>query len=221
MQSPYGQQSEIAQYYISNGEESLIVGSIPNKTKKAFPKKDVELTSEQRQLVGRIKYMAYMDTQLKDGAAINWTLEGVGGSGITVINDKGAVTIIDRNKTVLSGIPHHNAAEELRSYFLGRHDDKARAAHKEMKVEGTVTGRVSSTKPNAVEISKPLPVIRPRVYAEASVEDGKEESMAGKKATEKKPVAKDKKPKKEKKPQRTLADLEKECNYQPTDEGEE
>lgn len=153
MKSPASEKSEIKQYYISNGEESMIMGEVPEKVKKAFPKKDPELAPEQRQLIGRTKYMAYMSTVLKQGH-IDWIISG-SESGILIDCKSGIVAIHDNKKgPVLTGIPEANSPEELRCYFLSLHDEKSRKDKDKLKVEGTITGRVTSDKPAAIEIER-------------------------------------------------------------------
>lgn len=130
LQSEHAERSELKQFFISDGED-VVMGQVPEKVKKSFPKKDVELTPEQRQLIGRVKYMAYMTTVLKEGQ-IDWEVEGRQ-SNIQVICSAGQVSIIRPGipyKYVLDAVPEANASEELRSYLLGLADDKLRKEEK-------------------------------------------------------------------------------------------
>jgi len=125
MRSKFAKESEVAQFYVTNGEESAIMGLPMNKVKKAFPKKDPELSSEERQLCGRLKYMAYMDTQMKDGGEIQWVMYGMT-SNIKLDYSEGKVTISDfvKDEVIIEDIPIATAHETLRGWFIEQYDKK-------------------------------------------------------------------------------------------------
>ncbi len=125
LKSDFAKKSVVTEFYVTDGEESVIMGLSTAKVKKAFPKKDPELTSEERQLCGRLKYMAYMDTQIKDGGEITWVMYGMT-SGVKVDYADGKVTISDFVKDVdlVGGVPIATAHDTLKSWFLEQYDKK-------------------------------------------------------------------------------------------------
>jgi hypothetical protein len=194
LNSEYGAKSNIRQYYISDGEESVIMGDVPVKVKKQFPKKNAALTSEQRQLVGRVKYMAYMDTQCRDGAKIDWMMVGTT-EGIVIIRSSETISIYETNdpkdlNLKIQETTPQEAASWLEGYFQSLADEKA---------------GIETVIPVASSGGKEVDMTKKKVPASAPT---------------KKPAKSTPKAKSPKKPMRTLEDLANESHYVPSEEGE-